>query len=251
MSAAPITPPPLTDWRAVARALRAPGLAALAAIAVALVTCARELPALVSALLLPRSVAAEATEKSAERTEQYNASFEGYLAQIHGRSIFYVPGAPRKARPEEKPKDDKPAAPTTYGGPKILAMVNDKVWFDDSSSLVSGGEGRGDLKVLGINGPWSAKIAWRGVEFDVPLFDRTTDRFLDRPKPTTPAAEPAPAVPAPAPGEPAKSEEARDAPDGASAPAPAEAPAPGDAPRDKPEPAPSSPAPTEPTAPKD
>lgn len=174
--------PPLNDPKAIARTLGVPGCIAVVALLGALFVVGREVPAFISALMLPRGVGEETVAQSAQRTEQYNAAFDGYLSQVDGRSMFFVPAPPRQAaKTEDKPKDDKPSVPSSYGGPKIIAMINDKVWFDDNTSAAVGGDEKSGLKVVGLNTPWGAKIAWRGVEFDVPLFDRTTERFIEKP----------------------------------------------------------------------
>ncbi len=192
-----MTTPPLSDPKAIARTLGVPGCIAVVALLGALFVVAREVPAFVSALMLPRGVGKETVAQSAQRTEQYNAAFDGYLAQVDGRSMFFVPAPPRQAaKTEDKAKDDKPSVPTSYGGPKIIAMINDKVWFDDNTSASIGADENSGLKVVGLNTPWGARIAWRGVEFDVPLFDRTTERFIEKrgrkeePKPAATDAAP-------------------------------------------------------------
>ncbi|HVZ94333.1 MAG TPA: hypothetical protein VG797_07475 [Phycisphaerales bacterium] len=190
-------PPPVSDPKAVARYLGWWGCGALVVILVALWAIGRQVPALVGAVFLPRSVAAEAVEKSAERSEQFKQAIDANLAQVNGRSMFYVPGAPRAVAKVEEKKDDKPSTPSSYGGPRIIAMINNKVWFDDATSMKVGEGEKSEMKVVAISTPWSARIAWRGVEFDVPLFDRTTEKFLDLPpKKEPPAAEPAPTPPA-------------------------------------------------------
>lgn len=196
--------PPLNDPKAIARTLGVPGCIAVVALLGALFVVGREVPAFISALMLPRGVGEETVAQSAQRTEQYNAAFDGYLAQFDGRSMFFVPAPPRQAaKTEEKPKDDKPSVPTSYGGPKIIAMINDKVWFDDNTSASVGADEKSGLKVVGLNTPWGAKIAWRGVEFDVPLFDRTTERFIEKPAKKD---EPKPVEPEPAATDAAPSE---------------------------------------------
>jgi hypothetical protein len=45
-------------------------------------------------------------------------------------------------------------------------------------TLTAGGEGRQGVEVLSTNLPWSVKLRWREVEFDVQLFERTTQQFL-------------------------------------------------------------------------
>lgn len=210
-----------TNWKSLAQSMGVRGWLAVGAVVGVGIVLARDLPPLISALALPSSVAAEGVGASQERAEQFRAEFDRHVSQVNGRSMFFTPGPPRKPRPaEEKPKVAEESAPSVYGGPRILAMINDKVWFEDATSAELGaGESRG-LRVVAINAPWSARVAWRGVEFDVPLFDRTTGRFLEppsgapspiaEPRAEAPAASPvseaAPAEAAPTPGAETKSE---------------------------------------------
>ena len=50
-------------------------------------------------------------------------------------------------------------------------MVNGRVLFEDQDWLAVG-EAEGDLEVLESLAPWSIRVRWKGVEFDVPLFER-------------------------------------------------------------------------------
>lgn len=108
-----------------------------------------------------------------------------YRAQLDGRSPFFVPGAPPPPPPPAPPPapPPPPAAPpapppppSTYGGPKVVAVVNDRVVFADKRTLVVGENESEDLRVLDSSAPWSIRVLWKGVEFDVPLLGR--DRIV-------------------------------------------------------------------------
>jgi hypothetical protein len=58
-------------------------------------------------------------------------------------------------------------------------MMLDSAWFSDGSRLVAGGPGKGDLRVISLNPPWDVKVEWKGVEFNVPLFDKNKVVFKD------------------------------------------------------------------------
>lgn len=140
--------------------------------------------------------AREADEK--ERAERFAAAFDGRLAQFRGRSMFFLPPEP----PPPPPPPSEPtehgsgpqSKPTSYAGPAIIAMVNDTVWFDDGRRLDLGEDDAAGLVVMSINPPWSARLRWNGVEFEVPLFDRTTPRFLTPDAAPEPAPETTPAT---------------------------------------------------------
>jgi hypothetical protein len=129
------------------------------------------------------------------------------LAQVDGRSLFFVPAAPPPPPPPPQ-KDEGPRPtpkPTTYRGPLLVAMVNDTAWFGKDTGdsgpndkivsvlSVGGPEVRG-VKLLELNPPWSATVEWQGVEFDVPLLapDTIVNKQPPRrePPPTAAAEEP-------------------------------------------------------------
>jgi len=51
-------------------------------------------------------------------------------------------------------------------------MMLDSAWFSDGSRLAAGGSAKGELRVISLNPPWDATVEWKGVEFNVPLFDK-------------------------------------------------------------------------------
>ncbi len=101
-----------------------------------------------------------------------------YRERFEGRSLFFRPQAPPRPAPKqttkEKPDDvppPPPSIPRTYGGPAVIAVIGDQVWFKskDNLKLRVGEEGDG-VKVLATNPPWTVKLAYAGGEYDVPVF---------------------------------------------------------------------------------
>lgn len=127
----------------------------------------------------------DVAELEAEQEKQvglYTSAMEERVKQINGRSMFFVPPAPAEvAEKEKEPEDEGPAPePTRYGGPDVIAVVNGTVWFGNDRRIAVGEE-RDGIKVVSVGeSPWSVKLEWRGVEFDVQVFERTTGRFLEK-----------------------------------------------------------------------
>lgn len=105
----------------------------------------------------------------------YEQGQKRYASMVDGRSMFVKPPRPRVERvpviPVAREPEPVETRPTTYAGPKIIAMVGDQVWFDDDTRLRVG-ESAGTLEVVSVQSPWSARVVWRGEEFGVNLFDR-------------------------------------------------------------------------------
>lgn len=121
-----------------------------------------------------------------QRLEQYAEETTSRLAQVKGRSMFFVPPSPEELVAEDEPEpepdpvvDEGPAPkPTRYGGPAVIAVVNNSVWIASGEMIGIGEEAEGVRVVNVDDAPWSVRLEWREVEFDVPLFERTTPRFL-------------------------------------------------------------------------
>jgi hypothetical protein len=170
--------------------LGVPGKVALAAAFVAALVLAINAPGLVGAFLASRPEAPTGPRGSSGSQDD---RYQGYLAQVDGRSLFFVPAAPPPPAPPATAHDDIPREtpkPTRYGGPALIAMVNDTAWFADGTVLKAGGEPSGGIRVLRVNPPWSAAVEWSGVEFDVKLFDRDSV-VATEPPPPNPVAPPA------------------------------------------------------------
>ncbi len=82
-----------------------------------------------------------------------------------------------------------PPSPMTYGGPAVIAVIGDQVWFKskDNLKLRVGEEGAG-VKVLASNPPWTVKLAYAGGEYDVAIFkdyqtEFSSNSLTERPTP--------------------------------------------------------------------
>lgn len=205
---------------------------------------------LVYALSLPSPAATSAQAEEKQRLAELQEKYKKQIAQFDGRTVFYVPAAPdAKAEVEEEPAADPnapPPLPSSYGGPGIIGMVNDTVWFSDGAR-VKVGESSGDIKVVKLNAPWDATINWKGADFTVKFFERdgvvlaknaaasTSGSAIDPtytppPKPPKPdPAKPDPAKPDPAnpdPGKPGESPPPAGGDGGPPPPSPSPSPAP-------------------------
>ena len=126
---------------------------------------------LVGALLVESPTPSAIT--ASDNSDQHQAKL--FASQIDGRTAFYTPDPPPPPRPpdpvmrDEGPRD--PPKPTSYGGPKIVATINDAVWFDNGKRVAVGKED-GGVKVIEVRAPWEVVVLWKEVEFRVPLFDR-------------------------------------------------------------------------------
>lgn len=181
------TPPPRLGWT---------GLLALLGVVLVGVVLVYQAIGVVRAARVPSAQQQRSANKDQELDQAYRESFSAYLPQIKGRSLFYVPAPPTVAEASE-PEDEGPAPeppkPSSYGGPKIIAMINDEVWLEDKKRLTIGGSEGGDVRLVALSAPWSARLEWRGVEFDVP--------FLKRDSVVMPASkEPAAIEPSPTEG---------------------------------------------------
>ncbi|MEE9128773.1 MAG: hypothetical protein V3T84_02055 [Phycisphaerales bacterium] len=138
-------------------------------------------------------------DRAGENMQAYLGAHETNLAtyreRFEGRSLFFRPPAPARAAPkqtsENKPDAPPlpPAIPTTYGGPVVIAVIGDQVWFKskDNLKLRVGEEGSG-VKVLASDPPWTVKLAYAGGEYDVPIFkdyqtELSSNPLTERPTP--------------------------------------------------------------------
>lgn len=200
---------------------------ALALIIVCAAVVAVQAASVISTIMHPSPDASRQLADQKQRAEAYSKSVDAQLSQISGRSMFVLPPKPP---PEPKPKPAStpsvkrdpgpPPPPSSYGGPKIIAMMGNTVWFEGGDRVSIDGEHDG-VTVIGTSPPWTARLKWKGVEFDVKLFERTTPKFLVKPGGSAHEAEADPA-------EEASPEPSADTPD-AEAPDRDESLSPGDA----------------------
>lgn len=165
------------------------GWCALAVLAIGLVIAFGGTRGFVEAML-EKSVGDgdRAAREQEQRLEQYETDLRSWMAQVKGRSMFFVPPSPEEIvavdEPEEVPEEiveedlGPPPKPTRYGGPNVIAVVNNSVWIASGTMIPVGDEAEGVRVVSVEDAPWSVRLEWREVEFDVPLFERTTQRFL-------------------------------------------------------------------------
>lgn len=186
------------------------GWLAILAVLLAAMVLLRGLASCGSALLAPsanRSAAAQ-DERLARAAEEYGKSLDEAVAQVDGRSIFFVPSPPIPPPPPApvvaETEPPPPPRPTSYGGPAIVAMVNGMVWFADGTRLAEGQSSEsGDIRVLRLDMPWHAVLEWKGVEFKVALFERDSTVLGADSSPEPPdAAPPDPTSPSAPPDSP-------------------------------------------------
>jgi len=178
------------DIRSLNKRLGAPGRLSIILAVVAVIAVLVSFRGLGRALFTPS--AKEVKNLMDERVKQlaadYTKSLDMQVAQFNGRSVFFTPSAPlpKPVDPPpvtvvETPKVVEPTKPTSYGGPKLIGMVNGAVWFDDGQKLESGASGKDGLKVKSVRAPWDAMVEWKETEFKVSLFDR--DKVINPPPP--------------------------------------------------------------------
>ncbi|MCZ6852117.1 MAG: hypothetical protein O7F17_10800 [Planctomycetota bacterium] len=158
----------------------------IAAIAVATVVFAANMPMLLGAALSPRL----GDEKTVSLLSQYLAVHDTDLVQyqqrFNGRSVFFKPIPPRpKLRPPPAPVEivkappeppPPPPIPEEYTGPSIVFVLGNEVWFTDGLTLSVGEEDQG-VKVLSCDPPWTVRLAHAGGEYDVVLLERSFPGF--------------------------------------------------------------------------
>jgi len=163
---------------------------AIAVVVVAVLAFASELVPTLRVVVSPGPrTAGEAEQDQERRVGQFNERQTRYLAQAQGRSMFVVPPPPNELAAGEKPAEEEtpdaegPAPkPSRYAGPDPIAVINNAVWFSDST-VVAVGKERSGVRVVSVDdAPWSVRLRWREVEFDVPIFENTTQSFLTKPE---------------------------------------------------------------------
>ncbi len=111
------------------------------------------------------------------RGEAHDRSYdEKLLAQLDGRSVFFVPAEPPPPPPPPRVDDGSreerpPPPPSRYGGPELVAIFYDQAWFKNGVRVGVGEESSG-VEVLELAPPWHARVRWRGVDFTIELFER-------------------------------------------------------------------------------
>jgi hypothetical protein len=176
----------------------------------------------IRALMTGRAVPVDAAAPADDLQDALAADMRLHASRIDGRSLFFIPPPPRRPEPEiVRAPDGPPPPPSRYGGPPLIAMVNDSAWFSDGTRLRLGDQPPpgSQVRLIALSPPWSARIEWKGVEFDVSLFDRN---------PAPSSASVSLSAPSRPDGGAPPRRSGRDTP--ASGPQPADQPGPGDAP---------------------
>src|SRR6185295_4773141 len=150
------------------------GKLAIGASAVAAIVLLLSLASLVLTLFVPSAASQRDPGKALATVEKYKAGFGGYIAQLDGRSLFFAPKKPEKEveAPHTEPDPAATTKVTSYGGPRVIGMVNDFVWFDDGTRRKIGAEKEDDLAVKAFITPWEALVEWKGVPFTIGFFSR-------------------------------------------------------------------------------
>ena len=159
------------------------GAAAVACLALAALVLATTVPGVIRAAGASRAPEVGGPQDQESRAKRHSDALAGHRAQIDGRSPFFVPAAPPapERAPVEAPEDrGPPPAPSSYAGPKLAAIVGESVWFEGGARAMLGGDAVEGVRVVSLAPPWSARLLWRGAEFDVTLFERTTGRSPSR-----------------------------------------------------------------------
>ncbi len=158
--------------------LSRPLLLSTAGLVVAGIVLVVPLPGLLAAMFTTSIGDDSASENMQAYLVAHDRDLATYRERFEGRSLFFRPPAPA-VKPAPKPRSENkteapptpPPIPMTYGGPAVIAVIGDQVWFKskDNLKLRVGEEGAG-VKVLASNPPWTVKLAYAGGEYDVPVF---------------------------------------------------------------------------------
>jgi hypothetical protein len=133
--------------------------------------------------LTPAAVAPSADPKDVRAFDaqlaRHDAAISLARSRFDGRSLFVMPPPPYRPpppppplppEPPPPPKPVAPVAPADYSGPKPMGMIGARVYFDGIPAL-SVGEERDGLKVLAVEPPSHVRVAHRGGEYRVPVWD--------------------------------------------------------------------------------
>ncbi len=149
-------------------AISTPLLINAAAIAVAVWMFGSKLPALPSALFTEGLENEETSAFLSEYLENHAVDLQTYQARIDGRSVFFLPPAPKDPIPiklvqEEDPPGPPPPPPipANYTGPSVRFLVGNEVYFHDGLRVKLGEEKQG-VRVLAVDAPWTVNVAYAG-----------------------------------------------------------------------------------------
>ncbi len=167
-------------------AISTPLLINAAAIAVAVWMFGSKLPALPSALFTEGLENDETSAFLSEYLENHAVDLQTYQARIDGRSVFFLPPAPKDPIPiklvqEEDPPGPPPPppTPTNYTGPSVRFLVGNEVYFRNKLRIKLGEEKQG-VRVLAVDPPWTVNVAHAGGEYELTVFKHTS-RGIEEP----------------------------------------------------------------------
>ena len=158
-----------------------PLIASIVALAVGVIVMGSQLPQLMGSVLTPRLKEDPTRARLADYMAAHEDDLATYQARFEGRSLFFKPKPPRPPRPElprvvekDEPPPPPPARsgpPATYGGPSILFVLGNEVWFHDGLRLAVGEQDKG-VSVISADPPWSVRLGYADGEYDLEIFKR-------------------------------------------------------------------------------
>jgi hypothetical protein len=188
--------------------LERPFLISAAAILVAAIVVAVQLPALSQAIFSHGLQEDPVQARVAGHLKGHKDDHLKYVQRFNGRSLFNKPLPPRttqvatapRAIEKTEPVKVETGPPPSYGGPAVMFVLGNEVWFRNGLTLSVGEEGQG-VKVIAADPPWKVTLGHSGGQYDIELFKKI-DLFKDN-KPRAqrdfPGLKPAPqgaAIPA-------------------------------------------------------
>ncbi len=157
-------------------AISTPLLINAAAIAVAVWMFGSKLPALPSALFTEGLENDGTSAFLSEYLENHAVDLQTYQARIDGRSVFFLPPAPKdptQIKPVQKkePTGPPPPPPTplNYTGPSVRFLLGNEVYFHDGLRIKLGEEKQG-IRILAVDPPWTVNVAHAGGEYELTVF---------------------------------------------------------------------------------
>ena len=157
-------------------AINTPLLINAAAIAVGVWMFGSKLPALPSALFTEGLGNDKTSAFLSEYVENHAVDLQTYQARIDGRSVFFLPPAPKDPTPikpvqEKEPSGPPPPPPTppNYTGPSVRFLLGNEVYFQDGLRIKLGEEKQG-IRILAVDPPWTVNVAHAGGEYELTVF---------------------------------------------------------------------------------
>ena len=161
-----------------------PLVTSVAALVLASLVIVTQVAGLVSAALTPDVGDDPTASRLNEYLDEHDEGRKIYRDRFDGRSLFFKPKRPRRPVPpptvvdrsdDPPPPTLPPSPPRNYGGPSVIFVVGDEVWFHNGGHASVGEEVDG-VKVIASNPPWSVTLFHAGKEYELPLF-RKHDLF--------------------------------------------------------------------------